>query len=197
MTASGAPAVLTPAGKKIQRAWLALGGTYADFSGLRPENHYLQKAIDACEQGADQVDSVLLLGNIVNYRTIQGSVTSADWERFHRRLEQAPMTLQNRNVVWTQIRNARRGIPMDERRVLETMAIVSHRAAFSPEEILQLASYAFNDTQYPDEAWPYLKRAVEQAEPNDPLVTRTLSQLQQAGRDDWAKQLAALRQKDG
>lgn len=175
-----------------ERAWLALGGTYADFSGLRPGNRYLQEAIDACERGARQVDSVLLLGNIVNYKTIQRSVTPADWRRFHERLEKAPMTLQNRHVVWTQIRNARRGIPMDERGVLQTMAIVSRRATFSPEDNLQLASYAFNDTQYPDEAWTYLKRAVEQAEPDDPLIARTLSQLRQAGRDRWATQLEAL-----
>lgn len=180
---------------RSERAWLALGGTYADFSGRRPSSPYLQKAIEACEQGARKIDSVLLLSNIVNYRTIQGTVTQADWQRFHQRLERSPMTQQNRNVVWTQIRNAKRGIPMDERGVLDTIDIVSRRTVFSPEQNLQLASYVFSSTQYPEEAFPYLKRAVEQAEPDDRLVVQTLSQLHQAGRDDWVQQLSSLRRK--
>jgi hypothetical protein len=181
---------------RSERAWLALGGTYADFSGLRPKNSYLQKAIEACEQGARQIDSALLLSNIVNYKTIQGSVTKTDWQNFHQRLERIPMTQQNTQVVWTQVRNAKRGIPMDQRGVLDTMDIVSRRTVFSPEQNLQLASYVFSNTQYPEEAFPYLKRAVEQAEPDDPLVTQTLSQLHQAGRDDWVQQLSSLRRKE-
>lgn len=106
------------------------------------------------------------------------------------------MTQQNGNVVWTQIRNAKRGIPMDERGVLDTIDIVSRRTVFSPEQNLQLASYVFSSTQYPEEAFPYLKRAVEQAEPDDPLVVQTLSQLHQAGRDDWVQQLSSLRRKE-
>ncbi|KAF1726513.1 hypothetical protein [Pseudoxanthomonas japonensis] len=180
---------------RSERAWLALGGTYADFSGLRPNSPYLQKAIETCERGAQKIDSALLLSNVVSYRTIQGTVTQADWQRFHQRLERAPMTQQNRQVVWTQIRNAKRGIPMDERGVLDTMKIVSRRATFSTEENLQLASYVFSDTQHSDEAFPYLKRAVEQAKPDDPLVAKTFSQLHEAGRDDWVEQLSSLEHK--
>lgn len=179
-----------------ERAWLALGGTYADLGRFKASSPYLQKAIEACQFGARQIDSALLLSNIVIYKTIKGDVTTQDWRRFHERLAHVPMTLQNRDAVWTMIRNARHGVPMDERGVLGTMEIVSRRATFSYDENLQLASYAFNDTEYPDEALPYLKRAMEHAPPNDPLIAQTLSQLEAAGRNDWVQQLGAIRREE-
>lgn len=180
-----------------ERAWLALGETYASLGGQRAESPYMQKAIDACQAGMKHIDSPLLLSNIVTYKSIQGSVTPADWRRFHERLRTAPMTLQNRNVVWGLIRNAQRGIPMDERGVLDTLEIVSSRTAFSTQENLQLASYAFSDTHSPDEALPYLERAVEHAEPDNPLVAKTLSQLESAGHGDWVQRLRTMMRKEG
>jgi protein O-mannosyl-transferase len=179
-----------------ERAWLALGGAYADLGGFKASSPYLQKAIEACQLGAQRVDSALLLSNIVIYKTIKGDVTQEDWHRFNTRLAHVPMTLQNRNAVWTMIRNARHGVPMDERGVLDTIEIVSRRAGFSYEENLQLASYAFNDTAYAEAALPYLKRAVEHAPPNDPLIKQTLLQLEAAGREDWVQQLDAIRREE-
>jgi len=179
-----------------ERAWLALGETYAGLGGQRAESPYMQKAIDACQAGMKHIDSPLLLSNIVTYKSIQGSVTPADWRRFHQRLKTAPMTLQNRNVVWGLIRNAQRGIPMDERGVLDTLEIVSGRTAFSTQENLQLASYAFSDTHSPDEALPYLERAVQHAGPDDPLVAETLSQLESAGHGDWVQRLRTMMRKE-
>lgn len=179
-----------------ERAWLALGDTYERLSGARPDSPYLQLAIEACQEGARKTHSALLLANIVSYRTIQGTATITDWQHFQQALRKAPTTIQNRNVIWTMIRNAQRGIPMDERGVLETMEIVSRPDRFSSGENLRLAAYVFNDTRYPDEAFPYLKRAVEQAAADDPLVTQTLSQLEAAGREDWVRQLDAIRRKE-
>lgn len=177
---------------RSERAWLALGGVYADFSGWRPNSPYLEKAIEACRDGAQRVDSALLLSNVVIYKTIKGNVTPDDWKGFHTRLKYVPMTIQNRNVVWTAIRNAQRGIPMDERGVLDTMEIVSARASFTGEENLRLASYVFSNTQYPEEALPYLKRAVKQAAADDPLIVDMLSQLASAGREGWVQQLTQI-----
>lgn len=172
-----------------ERAWLALGETYATLSGFSADSPYLQKAIETCQTGAQRIDSALLLSNLVYYKTIQSSVTPDDWQRFHKRLGRIPMTLQNRNVIWPMIRNAQRGVAMDDRGVLDTMEIVSRRASFTTEENLRLAAYAFSDTRYPDEAFVYLKRAVEQATPDDPLVVQAFSQLRSAGREEWVRQL--------
>jgi len=179
-----------------ERAWLALGETYASLGGQRAESPYMQKAIDACQAGMKHIDSPLLLSNIVTYKSIQGSVTPADWHHFHERLRKAPMTLQNRNVVWGLILNAQRGVRMDERGVLDTLEIVSSRTAFSTQENLQLASYAFSDTHFPNEALPYLERAIEHAEPDDPLVAKTLSQLESAGHGDWVQRLRTMMRKE-
>ena len=62
-------------------------------------------------------------------------------------------------------------------------------ASLTTEENLRLAAYAFSDTRYPDEAFVYLKRAVEQATPDDPLVVQAFSQLRSAGREEWVRQL--------
>ena len=86
---------------------------------------------------------------------------------------------------------------MDERGVLDTLEIVSSKTAFSTQENLQLASYAFSDTHSPEEALPYLERAVERAEPDDPLVAKTLSQLESAGRGDWVQRLRTMTRKEG
>lgn len=173
------------------RAWLALGGAYADLSGLKPDSPYLDKAITICLEGADKIESVSLTANVVNYKTIQGSVEPQDWQRLHERLRRAPMTLQNRNVVWTMIRNARRGIPMDQRGVLDSIAIVSERTGFSPYENLLLAGYAFR-TRYPDEAHPYFLRAFRELPAEDPAIIKAVSELNAAGRSEWVAGFSAL-----
>lgn len=176
-----------------ERAWLTLGGAYADLSGLQPDSPYLQKAIETCELGAQRIDSALLLANIVNYKTVRGDVTEQDWARLHDSLGRVTITVQSRMAVWTAIRNAQRGIPMDERGVLKMIEIISSRAGFRSDEYLRLAAYVFNDTVYPDEAFRYLKRAVLLAAPNDPLVADTLAKWAAAGRENWVDQLTALR----
>ena len=177
-----------------ERAWLALGETYAGFSGGRASSPYLEKAIETCQEGARRFHSAMLLSNIVNYKTIKGNVTPEDWERLQQSLRRVPMTLQNRSVIWTMISNAQRGIPMDERGVLESMRIVSSRTTFEPLENLRLASYAFSDTRFPDQALPYLKRAVEQSPSDDADIAKALSGLSKAGREDWVRELNRMRE---
>ena len=175
-----------------ERAWLALGGVHAYLARLRPGSSHLDSAIETCRQGAQRLGSALLLSNVVNYKTIKGNVTQQDWDRFHQRLEQVPMTVQNRNVIWVMIQNAQRGIPMDERGVLTTMEILSRRTTYSPSENLRLASYALNDTPFSEEALPYLIRAVEQSPAGDAGIEQMLSALSESGWDEWVEQLSRI-----
>ena len=175
-----------------ERAWVALGGTYADLAAFRPDSAYLESAIATVRQGAEQFDSALLRSNVVNYKSIQGTATSEDWERFHQCLERVPMTVQNRNVIWPMIQNAQIGISMDARGVLTAMSILSRRTTYSPSENLQLASYALNDTPFSEEALPYLIRAVEQSPAGDAGIEQMLSALSESGWDEWVEQLSRI-----
>lgn len=177
-----------------ERAWLALGETYAGFAGLQSQSPYLQQAIDTLNLAADRFDSPLVLANIVSYRTIQGTVTKRDWDRFLQQYRQAPMTVQNRNLVWVMIQNAQRGIEMDEAGMAEMLEIVSARVDLDHRSLLRIAAYFFSNTRDPDRALPYLTRAVEQAPADDPLIDDMLVQIERAGRSDWVQTLRRLRQ---
>ncbi len=176
------------------RAWLALGEAYAGLAGLQSGSPYLQQAIDTLNQAAERIDSPLILANIVNYRTIQGTVTSRDWDRFLQKLRQAPMTVQNRNLFWVMIRNARRGIEMDEAGMTEMLEIVSTRAALDYRDFLQIGAYFFSNTSDPDRAFSYLALAVEKAPADAPLIDDMLVQIERAGYAEWSQTLRRLRQ---
>ena len=112
-----------------------------------------------------------------------------DWQKFHDILRRTPMTSQNRDLIWIMIRNAQRGIPMDENGMLQAIDIIANRASFSAREYFGLASYVFMETSQEEKALPYLMRGVEQSKEGDPLVEKVLSDLEFAGREDWVDAL--------
>lgn len=172
-----------------ERAWLSLGDVYAGLSDSNPGSPFLGMAIDVCQEGAERIDSAALLSNVVSYKTIRGDIRMEDWQKFHDILRRTPMTSQNRDLIWIMIRNAQRGIPMDENGMLQAIDIIANRASFSAREYFGLASYVFMETSQEEKALPYLMRGVEQSKEGDPLVEKVLSDLEFAGREDWVDAL--------
>lgn len=176
-----------------ERAWGTLSGVFAERSGLKPGPD-LDRAITISEQGATVAkSSALLLSNVVIFRTLNGTVTDRDWARFLDRLRREPMSAQNSGIVWSFLHNLQRNIPLDEDGVLETIAITTRRGTLTTNQYLQLASYVFTESTRPDDAFQYLRMAVESAAPDDPEIDKMLGELTEAGRQDWRHKLMDAR----
>ncbi|TZF90860.1 hypothetical protein [Cognatilysobacter lacus] len=174
-----------------ERAWMLLDAEYAERSGMNP-GPYLDLAIATSSRGATVTSSPPLLANVVIYKTIRGDVTPQDWNRLFANLERATMGVQNHNVVWIIVNDAKRKVPLDESSVIETIEIIVERSEFTANEYLQLAAYIYNDTTQPGRALPLLRRAVLAAEPDDPDISSMFRDLPSVGRADWAAELKSV-----
>lgn len=170
------------------RAWTQLSGAHFDLYKATKDNVHLVKAIETNEQALRHVVSPSLASNLVIYKSLLGTVTDADWQRFFDILRSAPPSWQNRFVIWTMMNNADRGFDVDKARVVEAIEIVHQRFGFRPTEYLRVAIFVFKSPQQ-DKALPYFVRFAELAPPGDATVARIASELAAAGREDWAKQL--------
>lgn len=177
------------------RAWLALCGVYFERSGGKPHTAEMRQTIQVCERGALLTDSPQLLSNVVIFKTLEGTVVPADWTRFLTALQVGAAYSSNQGIVLVTLDNLDRGIPLDEKGVIQTFDIISEYAVFPVEAYLRMGDYIYNKTGSPERALPYLQYAVEEAEPNDPRIELMLTQLGQAGRSDWVAQLLEVQER--
>ena len=175
------------------RARLVLCTTYFNMSGSESDSPYLDLAIRSCEDGAYLSDAATLLSNVVIFKSIQGTVTDGDWDRFLARLRTAPMTVQNKDLIWVMMNNIARQVPVDKERVIDAIEIVSRRVNLRPTESVRLAYFFLEQTGQPEKAYAYLEQAVQSAAVDDPLVPELLYDLKSRGRLDWVEHLAAMR----
>ena len=177
-----------------ERAWIVMSSVFVDRSAFKPGAD-LDRAIVITSEGARVLpNSALLPSNALIYKSINGTVASQDWDLFLSRMRHATMNAQNKGIVWTFIRNANRGIPMDERGVLQTIEISSDRIAFTADQNLQAGAFIYNKTREPGKALSYFQAAVKASPPDDPGVVKLIAQLRELGPQDWAQQLERTRQ---
>lgn len=173
-----------------ERAWVQLSGIYALRGMSEPNSADLARGIAIAEEGVARTGSVPLLTNIVINKTMQGKDPRSDWAKLFLRLQQVPMSAQNRNTLWTLLSNTERGIALDRENVAEVIEIVTARWQFSAYENLRFGAFIHNETRHPERAFPYLHRAVVLASPQDaPDIAKMLAELKATGRGDWAKEL--------
>jgi len=171
-----------------------MSSVFVDRSAFKPGAD-LDLAIVITSEGARALpNSALLPSNALIYKSINGTVASQDWDLFLSRMRHATMNAQNKGIVWTFIRNANRGIPMDERGVLQTIEISSDRIAFTADQNLQAGAFIYNKTREPGKALSYFQAAVKASPPDDPGVVKLIAQLRELGPQDWAQQLERTRQ---
>lgn len=173
------------------RAWTQLGGAYFDRYKATQDEAYLIKAIETNEQGLQQVTSPSLASNLVIYKSLLGTVTEADWQRFFDILRSAPPNWQNRFVIWTMMNNIDRGFAIDKSKLIEAIEIVNKRFSFRTDEYLRIAVFIFKSPAK-EKALPYFVRFAELATPGDPMVLKISKELAAVGHDDWARQLEAI-----
>ncbi len=175
-----------------ERAWMMLNVVYVDRSGFKRNSPDLGMAIAICEKGAEMTDSAVLLSNAIIYKAIRGDDAKGDWDKLLPRLQQVVLSAQNQGIIWTLIHNVQRNKPIDKDKVLQAIEIVSARMTFTSNEYLQLAAFIHNDTDQPDKALPFLRRAVELSPQNDPDIEELFRQLAEVERKDWLQELVML-----
>ncbi|MGD9759605.1 MAG: hypothetical protein AB7U71_19020 [Comamonas sp.] len=176
------------------RAWAQLGGAYFDLYKEKEEDFYLVKAIEANEAGLQHVDSTTLTSNLLVYKSLLGTVTDDDWERFFVTLRNSPPGWHNRFAIRVLMNNVDRGFPVEKEKVAEAIKIVHQRFGFPDNEYLRVAIFIYKSSRQ-EEALPYFVRFAELAPPGDATLARIAKELADAGREDWAQQLVAHAQK--
>lgn len=171
------------------RAWLLRCNTHFELSGSKPDSPWLEQAIRTCEKGGDIPYSAALLGNVVVFKAIQGTVTEDDWQRLLQRLRTVPMSAENKRLGWGMVNNVMKGIALDETHASEALEIIASRARFRAHEYVSFGYFVLGHTSRPDGAYAHLERAVDVADPDDPAIPGMLADLEGGGYEEWARTL--------
>lgn len=176
------------------RAWNLLSRHYFEAGGgYAPGNPYLGKAIDAAAKGdAGAPYATSNLTNLIIFKTLQGSITHADWNRYFDRLERVVMGFQNQRALRTLVNNANNGVPLDEDSVLKAVEIIVRRGQPQSSDFAAIGFFLLEKTRTPERAYPYFVRAVQTAPPGAWATHVTIAKLRGQGRMDWADRLQAM-----
>lgn len=176
------------------RAWNSLSQYYYELGGRNtPNNPYLDRAIDACKKGAANAPySSACLTNLIVFKSIKGTATKTDWNRYIDRLQRINMGPENSMAIWVLLYNGHRGVKLDDESVIKAISVITHRMQFNPAQYAAIGYFILGDTQQPDQAFPYLERAVEMSPGNDAFNNEIINNMKTDGRQEWAKRLEAL-----
>jgi len=168
------------------RAWTQLGGAHFDLYNKTKDDAHLVKAIEANEAGLQQVTASSLASNLVIYKTLLGTVTDADWQRFFGVLRGVPRSWQDKFVVWTMMNNVDRGFAIDAKKVVKAIKILTDKMPLSSSEYLRVAVFVFKHGQQ-DGALPYFILFAESTSPADPNLQRIMGELESEGLPQWSE----------
>jgi len=178
-----------------ERAWLALNAAYVERSSFKVGNPWFDRAIAVCEEGGAATGSAVLFSNAVIYKTIRGDVTAEDWARLQARLPHMTMNVQNRGIALNLLSNVEKGMALDREEVVRVWEAMTERTDFTSDEYLRMAAFIYNKTEQPERAYPFMRRAVEMALPDDPAIAKLLADLEKVGMKGWAQGLNKVREK--
>ena len=171
------------------RAWVDLCRIHFDLSQSSPKNPEFGRAIEVCQQGGERAGSVMALSNAIILKSVRGDASTQDWDRFLELLRKGVLTPENRAIAMVLIDNANHGVELDLDKALAAIEIIGKRHRFPPRDNVMIARFILEQTQYPEQAYPYLELAVKDASRDSALVTELLEELQAKGRSDWAERL--------
>lgn len=174
------------------RAWMEVGAAYVERSGGQTGSADFARAISVNRRGAELTNSPPMWSNVVLYTTRRGNASERDWRNLLDALRSSPASPQNQAILWVMLDNVDRGVPLDERGMVEMIEITAERHRLDPAQYRRIGAYLHNQTQVPGKALGYFRLAVELSPENDPATEQLLHQLEQVGRADWASQLRQL-----
>lgn len=166
------------------RAWTQLGGAHFDLYKTTKDSAHLIRAIEANEAGLQQVAATPLASNLVIYKSLLGTVTDADWQRFFDVLRDVPPSWQDKFVIWTMMNNVDRGFAIDAKKVVEAIDLLTDKKGLSGTEYLRVAVFVYKHGQQ-DEALTYFIHFAERVSPANPNLQRIIEELESAGHSEW------------
>lgn len=166
--------------------WYELGG------GPRADNPHLDEAIPACQRAAELAPhSVASLTNVLIYKSVQGTASEDDWNRYLHRLRNSANNGEHINSMWTMIGQARKGIVLNDDGLLATVDTIFARTQFDASDFAAVGLFILQHTEQPQRAYPYLEHAVTIS--GDRSFSKGLiGFLRNEGHTDWAAQLEAM-----
>lgn len=183
-------AALSP---QSERAQGELCRAYFDRSNENPSSPYFSQAVATCDQGARIPDGATALTSYIILKTIDGSITQADWNRLFDRMQRITMSVSNTDVAWHFVRYSNRDPRIDPRNVIRLLDIVGKRAGFRPEEYAAFGYYAAQNKRDAD-AFRYFMRAARTASPRSNFPAVLVADMRREGYVELASQVeAALR----
>ena len=176
------------------RAWNSLSRTYFEMGGgYAPGNPYLRKAIAASENGAARAPyATANPTNLIIFKSLQGSVTQADWNGYLACLQHVVMGFENQLALRTLMNNFSHGVALDEDGVFQAIDIIARRGQLEPGEFATIGYFILDKTHQPERAYSYFARSVQTASPGDRRQSEMIVYLRKKGRTEWANKLEAL-----
>ncbi|MCO5054918.1 hypothetical protein [Thermomonas sp.] len=174
----------TQAAPASPRAWIDLCVGYLQAGGGAQTRHnpYLDRAIAACEAGADANPETLnSLAVLIALKSLRGDVTPNDWARFQGRLRSARMSWDNARAPFVLSYYAGLGVAMDKAQVRQALDLLLQRTGASPERLIHVGYAVLDELKQPEQALPYFVRAIEASPPGDPLALTLAAELQENG----------------
>ena len=147
------------------------------------------RSFDSSESASS--DSVIGLTNVISFKIMQGSITTADWEHYLGQLRRVPMTAENAKAIWVVLNRVRDGMPVDGDRVFEAIQIINQRRPFGTIESAAIGYFITGNTRQPEKAYPYFAHAIQAAK--DPTFgPGIIEELRKDSHSEMADRLEAV-----
>ncbi len=175
------------------RAWIQLCAEYfARGGGPTKRNNQLDSAVAACQSGSRlaprSLNSPALL---LVLKTLRGDITGRDWVDFDQRIRTADRSHDNRRAITLLTYNARRGVNLDEEKLLDVFKAQDQAYPLTPRELAAIGDFVMFHLRRPERALPYYLEVMAALPADDPFADQLTAGLVDAGRSDLAERVQA------
>jgi hypothetical protein len=168
------------------RAWSEYSSAYYDRYLITKDPKYLIGGISVIEESLKHINSPVLVGNMMMYKTTLGILQEQDWQRFYQSLQGDSSFLQKQSAVAFLFDNFLRGSNLDEHKLIKAIEIIATQGYVT--DYLDEANTVY-DTKRRDKAIVFFKKFVEVSSKDDPRVQELLKALAAGGYTEWVDEL--------
>ena len=168
------------------RAWAEYSSAYNDKYRSTKDKKYLIGAIAVAEESLNHINSPIMVGNMVIYKTVLGTAQEQDWQRFYQSLKGNSSQSQKNSMVNFLFDNYLRGTDVDEQDLIKSMEIIEKQGYVV--DYLDVANKVYISKRS-DRAIIFFKKFVEVSSNDDPSVQKLLQGLAGSSHKEWVEEL--------
>lgn len=176
------------------RPWVEWSSAWFNLYSETHDKRYLQHAIEVSEQSLKHVDYYIISGNIILYKSLQGSLTDDDWQRYYYSLRNTlPAWRRNQIMQWLVV-NVGNGHITDKQGVMRSLMVLIEieKIDFISAMKMGVLSYKLD---VPIVAIFFFKIAAQLATREETSFSTLLTELAKAGHDEWVGELQEIHKK--